>query len=219
MSKRAAKSNNGGRNRLETAGQVFEILNKVIVSCAVLVGGGWAFYKYVIFESPTAQVAVAELKRYCSERGSLDIKIEADTKNSTLIGKVIVKNIGTRLVDLHTSDPSIDSPLTMAKIEASENGELKYSKITRITIPFTIYDNSVQPLTDFSVLPGRTLELYFIAPVPEPGAYLISFLGGRRNTIPDDDVCKSIPMHEEDAIWAAATIHWVENAVSTSATK
>jgi hypothetical protein len=203
------------QKRLERLGQVIEVLNKVIVSLAILVGGGWALYKYVIMESPTAQVAVAELKRICSERGSLDIKMETNTKRKMIVGRVVVKNIGTREVDLDMQN--VPSPLTVAKLDSSDIGKLTSSRSLTLTVPFTVGQNGVEKLDIFYILPGRTLELPFITPALDTGAYLISFVGGPRETIPDDEVCKNLPTptREKPAYWAAAAIHWVEDAADS----
>ncbi len=49
-----------------------------------------ALYKSVIMESPSGQVALAELKQICSERGSLDIKVEATSKDGSSAMRVLI---------------------------------------------------------------------------------------------------------------------------------
>jgi hypothetical protein len=58
----------------EKAVTFVDIINKSVVALAIICARIWALFKYVIQESPTAQLAYDHLKRVCAERGSLDIK-------------------------------------------------------------------------------------------------------------------------------------------------
>lgn len=190
--------------RLETASTIADITSKTIVTLGLIAGGGWALYKYVIQESPSAQLAIEQIKRICSERGSLDIKIEVASGNKTLLGTVLLKNIGTRSVDL--SIPSDVKPISVAELDFSAQNELRVSKLVQVEFPF-IFGGELGSWSGISVLPGRTTDLHFVAPVDRPGTYLISFLGGPRSTIPEDDVCSA---KEESADWAAHTIYEIK---------
>jgi hypothetical protein len=157
---------------------------------------------------------LAEIKRICSERGSLDIKIESTSRDGNLLGKVVVKNIGTRAVELNMA--GVESPLTIAKLELPTRGAPKISRATNVKFLFTVEKNDVQPLIVFSVLPGRTLELPFAARISGLGPHLISFIGGQRATIPTDDVCSSVVANEIGAVWAAAAIYDVQEDTNAS---
>lgn len=196
-------------DRLVLVGMVVDLVNKTALTLAILVGGGWAYYKYVLTESPSAQLALAEIKRICSERGSLDIKIEASSRNRILSGKIFVKNIGTRTVELDMRN--VASPLTVAKIDLTSDNALKISKSASVKMPFSVEKEEAQSVTIFSVLPGRTLELPFVTRTAEPGSYLISFIGGPRDTVPTDEVCRTVTQNEVGADWAASAIHEVRD--------
>ena len=194
--------------RLETIGAIADIANKVIVSLAVCVGAAWAFYKFELSESPSAQLELDRVKRICSERGSLDIKIEARSEGKTLLGKVVVKNIGTRAVVLDMTDGL--PPIEIAELTFGPHSEAKASNIVEAGFPF-IYSSTKEltTITYFSSLPGRTVELHFGAAIPHSGIYLISFNGGRRQVEPDDKVCKA-DTPQENMIWAATDIQRIE---------
>lgn len=194
--------------RLETIGAIADIANKVIVSLAVCVAGVWAFIRFELSESPSAQLELDRIKRICSERGSLDIKIEATSQGKTLLGKVIIKNIGTRAVVLDMKDGP--SPIEIAELAFGPRGETKTTNVIEAGFPF-VYSSTRETanIAYFSSLPGRTIELHFGAALSHSGIYLISFNGGRRQVEPDDKVCKSDTPHE-DLIWAATDIERIE---------
>lgn len=194
---------------LERVKIVCETIQSLAVSVAVLVGGSWALYKYVILESPTGQVALDELKRICASRGSLDIKIEATDETLQLFGKVLIKNIGTRVVAL---DMREDSPITVSQLAFPEPGKIEAATTFLVKFPYQFGQAPIAGLDFFSILPGRTVELHFATAVKNPGAYLISFMGGRRNVDPDEEICRksSSGAEHQDLVWAATSIHYIK---------
>jgi len=135
----------------------------------------------------------------------LDIKIEVESYEKWISGNVIIKNIGTRGVEL---DMQGSSPISIAKLELESKAPVDIRDVVQVEIPFVI-DGKFVPTRLYSVLPGRTLVLPFASTVGDGGYYLISFIGGPRKTIPDDEVCKNETDGEVEASWAAAAIHRV----------
>jgi hypothetical protein len=202
---------------IKTASAVADLVNKLAVTAALLVGGGWAIYKFALTESPSAQLELAQLKRLCAERGSLDIKLEASSARNVLHGTVIIKNIGTRGVELHF-EPSV-RPISVARIEFSPDAEPTPAEFITSDFPYVLDDNKLGTWSDISILPGRTNDLHFVVPISRPGYYLISFRGGKRLTAPDVSGCGEAATREESAVWGAATIYFVSDPASVVSTK
>lgn len=183
-----------------------DIINKGVVALAVVCAGIWALFKYVIQENPAAQLAHDQLRRFCAERGSLDIKIDAKNTGSTIIGNVSLKNIGTRRVNLELYHYA---PIAITEITFTPDGKPRSSR--SIEVSFPIFHR--EELVDWdrpSVLPGRTMEMHFAASVGQPGIYLISFRGGPRDILPDDGACRTVEKPPETSwFWAATAIQQV----------
>jgi hypothetical protein len=202
--------------RLEQAKAFSEIANKTAITLAVLVGGAWTFYKFVIQDSPTAQLAAAQVARICSERGSLDLKIDLDQRADVLLGRVEAKNIGTRQVKLDIEHP----PIRVEHFMVDSDGTLKTlgklnAEIT-ILFPEREIDAKDQSLRIASILPGRTFEMPFVLPIKPAGLYLVRFEGGPRSIEPDDRLCAYIPNEPQHFHWAASKIHYFGPALSGS---
>lgn len=200
-------------NQLEKISTIVDIVNKAVVAFAIAVAGIWALYKYIIQESPSAQLTLDQIKRICSERGSLDIKIDARSTNRLLLGTVSLKNIGTRAVDLQI--PSGMEPISVAELEFASGDKPRASRLIAVDFPIVLETHLIQ-WNAISVLPGRTIDLHFVAQVGHPGVYLISFRGGPRNVLPDETVCASATTKDEPASWAAVAIHQVKDDVQQS---
>ena len=195
--------------KLDSVGNIVDMANKTIFALAILVGGGWTFWKYVVAESPTAQLEFDRVKRICAERGSLDIQINPTSVGQLIIGKVIVKNIGTREVIL---DMQKEPPIRVGELVLSANGDFRTSNVIKTGFPYITDADPNFSLTVFSILPGRTLELPFSVSVPRQGTYAISFAGGPRSVLPDEKVCGNDQKQELSYGWAAAAIQQVDAA-------
>ena len=187
-----------------------DITNKIVVALAVLCAGIWALFKFVVQDSPTAQLAHDRIKRACSERGSLDVKLESKSTDKMILGTVSLKNIGTREVVLE-----FDDPISVAELTFPSDGRPRASRFIAVGFPFAA-ENKLIPWHNPSILPGRTMELNFAASVGQPGTYLISFNGGRRQILPDDSACPNVPAQAappaKDWFWAATAIQQVPEA-------
>jgi hypothetical protein len=191
---------------LALTGKIADIANKIIVSLAIVVGGGWALYKFEISESPTAQLDLDRIKRICAERGSLDIRIDATHKGKILFGKVVVKNIGTREVSL---DMRQEAPIYVAELNFTSDGDTKASNIIKAGFPYVFEGHPDHRLTFFSILPGRTTELHFATSLAHSGTYLISFNGGPRHVSPDAAVCGTT-LDNNEYVWGASAIQQIQ---------
>ena len=200
---------------LERTLTLADIINKGAVSLAVVCAGSFALYKYVIQESPAAQLANDQLKRACAERGSLDIKLGTKHAGDMILGTVSLRNIGTSKVDL---DLDQHPPITITELTFASDGKPRASRSIEVSFPYVRGGDLIE-WNKPSLLPGRTMELNFAAAVGHPGTYLLSFRGGGRHIFPDNDAC-SISIQEKLAaapwFWAATAIQQVPEAADAT---
>ena len=199
-----------------------DLAKSLLTSLAILIGGGWALYTFVLTERPQALVDIEILKEHCLERGSLDIKI-IDNKKSypqlkgAIFGAVEIKNVGTRPVLL---DISQRPPIRISTVEFDE-GVIKQKTILKafdlefFRAPSEIsvaagQMSGLQPIDKISILPGRTVSESFVAKVTSSGWYMIDFWGGPRDIGADDETCRKYRESGKNFVWEATSIFLVD---------
>ena len=138
-------------------------IQSLVVSVAVLVGGGWTAYTFGFLQDTV----------------SLDLRIEAEQfgrgpdQDTSLLVKVVAKNNGTRYVELDLSQ----QPLIVQKVVAHESGKLLatskwtpmyYSELLDNPGTFAIYRTQ-------GVEPGATKVISSLQRLDGPGIYFMRF--------------------------------------------
>lgn len=177
-----------------------QVSREVLLVVAILIGGGWTYFKYFSSESPEAQLRRSEQLKRCLAQGLLDFSITAHASPDAIIGSVVAKNGGDRAETLRMGE----KPVRLTRYLPVAGGFAFASELL-VDFPRPAGAGRKVPITVFRVLPGRSAALNFISPNLGPGVYVITFEGGSSDTAVADPDC---PVHDkitEPMGWFAAT--------------
>jgi hypothetical protein len=182
-----------------------EVVKNILEALAILAAGVWALFHFFILESPSAQIELEDFKRICADKGALDIEIlqQASADKGVLRGVIKLKNVGKREVPL---DLTKYKPIQFSPVRFNDDG--RYSLTSGPDANFTLAIPGFPPdiLTEFFILPGRTLRLPFIEKLPSDTWYMVSFNGGMRNIQTDNPKCVEFEPKGGPTIWHAESI-------------
>ena len=156
--------------------ELASIIQSLALAVAVLVGGGWALYRYFSLRSiqraraelEKTRVEIERARRSLQERGVIEIDIVAE--QMFLDGNYLIsvcgniKNTGnsTELIDY----PSIS--MEARKVICSSDGSVDFSAESFI-------GKQPRKIIDFSLAPGEVVGHSFIIRVPDCGVYHIRY--------------------------------------------
>lgn len=203
--------------------EIAQLFQSAITSIAIISGGAWAVYIYVNSTSTSAIVGTEVQKARCLAQTALDINIIDNSKlypgaKGFVIGIVDIKNVGSAPVNLHFDNP----PIRVSKIDFTNDGKVTQQTI-HDAIDIELYrapsvisitngaSPATQPVSDISVLPGKSIREPFLLKVPSAAFYMIDFWGGERKLWNGDKNCTIFQRDETKGYaWEATTIVHVD---------
>jgi hypothetical protein len=148
-------------------------IQAIVVSLAVIVGGGWTLYTFGSLQQvERARTEVEKLRRSLLERGVLVITLRPSQVKSAqpstryVLVDVAVQNQGnsTEVIDWSKSG------LRLTKVDVDRGGGLAFGQT--LDVGYSLPGRLVQ---SSSILPGQTRGLAFLVPLQQPGVYHIAF--------------------------------------------
>jgi hypothetical protein len=190
---------------LERVKLIFETITTFLTSLAILLGGGWAFYRYVVLESPESQLALEELKKLCDARGALDIRIKPSNLDNraagVLSGIVEMKSVGTRPVEI---DFTKEAPLIFSEVVFIDTGGYQLKFVRKAFFQDAGHE-SPPGITKYLILPGRTFEAPYIERFQAGQFYMVTFRGGEMKIVADSserkEECKTFEPDPKENQW------------------
>lgn len=147
---------------------------KIILSLAVIVGGGWTLYVFhAQHQVETAKASLAKLQIESQKITNLEITIEAEpllyNKERYIRGFVVVKNLGQRSTKLRPD--SMSGPVQVSKITFGKSNKSQFGRVESTKVFFL---PGWQP-KEKTVLAGGIERLPFLVRVPSAGIYFVAF--------------------------------------------
>jgi hypothetical protein len=155
---------------------IFEAVENLIVSAAVIVGGVWALLMFrMLRQRERARLELDAIQKTLLERAV--VRFNITTKQEWIPGlsgffiSVVVEaiNNGNRMTVLSYRDAA---PVSATRIIVNIDGSLTFGK--RFTAVLADPDTQ-SPAIASSLFPGECEHLSFIVRVNEPGLYLLAF--------------------------------------------
>jgi hypothetical protein len=150
-------------------------IQSLVLSIAVVIGGGWALYQFISLNSIAKSKADLEsIRRSLSKRSIIQLNIEHEIfphptidAGKCLLCTVHLKNIGSHGELIDGSKTSlVATPISVGMDDCIT--ELPDSKL----VAFFYFDQEY-PLV--SIDPGESLDLQFVTLLPKAGMYILSF--------------------------------------------
>ena len=155
----------------EATEQKLKVVKEGLLIVALVVGGAWAVYRFVVLESASARL---NYEKQLSASKAFGIQVDIDASSFTdgscnVFGNIKLQNVGSLLtvVELNRRPP-----IAVSRVRVSEDGHSVDTASQRL---FWIDDTDQRPAGNASVVPGRTVSLPFAASVDEPGLYMLRF--------------------------------------------
>ncbi len=152
------------------------VIQSLAVAVAVLVGGGWALFRYVSLRSiqhaqaalEKTQVEIERTRRTLEERGLIEIDLEAEQmflgKDYVIIACATLRNIGsgTEIIDWSKSSMKANKVIFESAGNVGFSGD-------------SILGARPKAVLDCIIHPGAIDKEVFIIRVPDSGIYYIRF--------------------------------------------
>lgn len=150
-------------------GDLASAIQSLIITAAVLVGGGWALFRFFSLRSiDQARTELEAARRTLRERGVVEVTLDANQITSDfghLIAVVVtLKNVGSGTEVIDWSSTELDA----TKVTAIAGTTLKFSEVS-------IQGQRETQFTSSTIVPGETLRESFLLPVLESGIYYLLF--------------------------------------------
>ncbi|WP_156679596.1 hypothetical protein [Sphingomonas profundi] len=152
------------------------LLRELLLAAALLIGGGWAVYRYVVLESNTARQRYEEALAAAKANGfQIDITGASETlgERHYLSGVVTIRNLGVQTTDLYLGD----APIRLARLNYSSD---RLAGVAR-PVGQAIVTLEGVPRPAIRIVPGRSVALPFVFPVRLTGFYAVNFEAFARN--------------------------------------
>jgi hypothetical protein len=151
--------------------QKLKVVKEALLILALVVGGIWAIYRFVVLESASAKL---EYEKALSTSKAFGIQVQLETTSFVagsckLFGNIKLQNVGTMLVVVQIDKAP---PIAVAAVKMASDGHFVDLASQKT---FWIDDTDRHPAKNVSVVPGRTVTLPFAAEVDEPGLYMLRF--------------------------------------------
>ena len=156
---------------LDKAEQIAKLIKEIMLIVALVIGGIWAYYRFVVLESASAKIAY-EKALANSKAFGMQVAIEASSfaeHGCKVFGTVSLQNLGSEQVEI---DLATSPPVSVSPIAIDRAGHFTKKKSTR---HYWIDDTDAQPRPKAVVVPGRTVTLPFAFDAEKPGLYLMRF--------------------------------------------
>jgi hypothetical protein len=161
-----------GSGTLTRLSSFLALLKEALLIVAILVGGGWALFRYEYLESSAAKVRHELDLAKARERIQLATRIEQtiarEGEQFIIFGDVTIKNEGSKTV-LFTTNSKESPPVTLYKFDLVKATPIKENVITAY-----VYDEGGDVLEEISLDPGRSVSLPFVILAPGPGLYTLN---------------------------------------------
>ena len=150
-------------------------LQSIVVTLAVLIGGGWTLYSFTA--SKTAEKAALDIEIAKAKRPILEVAIEAKALaaidpsdangglHSFIRVTVTLKNGGNTQIEI----PLQQSRLAVAEVNIVEGGLVADEAFK------TSKHLAVSPFSQASLAAGNTVQLSYLVNVKKPGLYFVEF--------------------------------------------
>ena len=162
---------------LQQINDVAALIQKSLISVAVLIGGGWTVFTFRALNlRQKAKAELADLQRKINLKPLINISVTSEHhllhEGSFLITAVVrVENVGTR--DTTLFFPSDRKPFSAMQINFSEDGDLTLGIRRSVGVPHGGMSESFS--RGAVVRAGVKVELPFAIVVPSEGIYMLSF--------------------------------------------
>ena len=150
-------------------------LQSIVVTLAVLIGGGWTLYSFNA--SRTAEKAALDIEVAKAKRPVLDVSLEAKALtasdpsdaagnvHSFVRVTVSLKNGGNTQIEI----PLQQSRLAVAEVNLVQGGLVADESFA------TSEHLAVSPFSQASLAAGNTLQLSYLVNIKRPGLYFVEF--------------------------------------------
>jgi hypothetical protein len=154
--------------------QKFKTIKEGIIIIGLVLGGGWAIYRFSEIENSSARVsverAIADSKNFGLQ---FDMNLESfyykKHEKCIVNGNVFVKNISTNFVIL---DFSKKAPIVVSEFLINqESSDFRYKYLKEIWLE----DDGYRRKKNFEISPGRSVNIPFSVVVDNPGIYGFAF--------------------------------------------
>jgi len=167
-------------NNYEKFKDIAAAVQSLVLSVAIVVGGGWSFYVFkALSQREKAEAELADLRKI-----SLDLSIDTYQtarivkERRGLIIRVKIKNNGTKYLNLDLAR----KPMAVTRVLVQKDGQL-YAAETFNPDSYRDIGHDRKDITVFlGVQPGSTKELSYYVEIMEPGVYMVRF----RSPIPKE---------------------------------
>ncbi len=188
----------------EKAKNIAATIQAIVVSIAVVVGGGWTAWEF--YQLDRIEKAKADLKiqqNAADQMAVLNIRLEIKDKKSEDLSYLQVKAI---LTNAGKKDAYLDYSkhvLSVTRVALGEGGKINYENQVKSRIYMPTDDLKIGHIPNAVIRGGESKEYPFIIPVSKPGIFLIRFIV----KVSNQDQRTPIENEKYDGEWSHQIIH------------
>ena len=187
-------------------------IQSLLVSIALLVGGGWTLYAFTSqLQIENSRAQLAKLKRELSESPRLELdltvsslSVSRSSKHRYFECRLTVKNVGTKSTVMKFSEKSI----VLSQVKLLGRGELQWKIAQNLVVPTLGVDGAQSDLASLVVHPGTKNEATWVIEIDSPGLYVLGVQSERSRSETKEAQDAGIP--ESNVVWGTNRYFLVE---------